>query len=98
MISPFSTLVGYTSFMASKTAAHKYSILLPTYNESENLPIIIWLIADAFAKSYASKMFFALKGTGVGEENIVIYSSESLPSFKYLYIHINTLHGQYYPF
>lgn len=22
----------------------KYSILLPTYNERENLPIIIWLI------------------------------------------------------
>lgn len=22
----------------------KYSIILPTYNESENLPIIIWLI------------------------------------------------------
>ncbi|XP_065080417.1 dolichol-phosphate mannosyltransferase subunit 1 [Ochlerotatus camptorhynchus] len=26
------------------TAANKYSILLPTYNERENLPIIIWLI------------------------------------------------------
>lgn len=24
----------------------QYSILLPTYNESENLPIIIWLIAQ----------------------------------------------------
>lgn len=24
--------------------AHKYSIILPTYNEVENLPIIIWLI------------------------------------------------------
>lgn len=23
---------------------NKYSILLPTYNERENLPIIIWLI------------------------------------------------------
>ena len=23
---------------------HKYSILLPTYNEKENLPLIIWLI------------------------------------------------------
>jgi len=26
------------------TNAHKYSILLPTYNEKDNLPIIIWLI------------------------------------------------------
>lgn len=25
-------------------AKEKYSILLPTYNERENLPIIIWLI------------------------------------------------------
>lgn len=24
--------------------ADKYSILLPTYNEVENLPIIVWLI------------------------------------------------------
>jgi dolichol-phosphate mannosyltransferase len=23
---------------------HKYSILLPTYNERENLPIIVWLL------------------------------------------------------
>jgi dolichol-phosphate mannosyltransferase len=37
--------------MAATTSAHKYSILLPTYNERENLPIIIWLIADAFSKS-----------------------------------------------
>ncbi|KAM8716459.1 hypothetical protein ACLKA7_003350 [Drosophila subpalustris] len=26
------------------TNSHKYSILLPTYNEKDNLPIIIWLI------------------------------------------------------
>lgn len=26
------------------TKSDKYSILLPTYNERENLPIIIWLI------------------------------------------------------
>ncbi|KAH8405098.1 hypothetical protein KR222_001315 [Zaprionus bogoriensis] len=26
------------------TTGHKYSILLPTYNEKDNLPIIIWLI------------------------------------------------------
>jgi len=28
--------------------ANKYSILLPTYNEKENLPIIIWLIFQTF--------------------------------------------------
>jgi len=29
----------------------KYSILLPTYNEKENLPIIIWLIVKYFTES-----------------------------------------------
>ena len=28
-----------------------YSILLPTYNEKENLPIIIWLINESMTKS-----------------------------------------------
>lgn len=28
----------------------KYSVLLPTYNESENLPIIIWLIDKSFTE------------------------------------------------
>ena len=57
--------------MAAKFAVHKYSILLPTYNEKENLPIITWLIVDAFTKSYvfspsmryehASRIMLALK-------------------------------------
>lgn len=29
---------------------NKYSILLPTYNEVENLPIIIWLIVQYLNK------------------------------------------------
>ncbi|XP_027037167.1 dolichol-phosphate mannosyltransferase subunit 1-like [Pocillopora damicornis] len=28
----------------------KYSILLPTYNERENLPLIVWLIVKAFSE------------------------------------------------
>ena len=27
-----------------------YSIILPTYNERENLPLIIWLIFETFSK------------------------------------------------
>ncbi|KAF8932291.1 hypothetical protein BGZ47_011463, partial [Haplosporangium gracile] len=27
---------------------HKYSVLLPTYNERDNLPIIIWLLTKTF--------------------------------------------------
>jgi len=30
---------------------NKYSVLLPTYNERENLPIIIWLLAKHFDQS-----------------------------------------------
>ena len=32
-------------------SAPTYSILLPTYNERENLPIILWLINDVMTKS-----------------------------------------------
>lgn len=34
----------------SKGTKHKYSVLLPTYNERDNLPIITWLIAREFQR------------------------------------------------
>jgi len=34
---------------------NKYSVLLPTYNERENLPIIVWLLVRSFTERYASK-------------------------------------------
>jgi hypothetical protein len=42
------------------SSSPKYSILLPTYNERENLPIIIYLIDKELTKAYA----FHLKLTG----------------------------------
>jgi hypothetical protein len=30
----------------------KYSILLPTYNEKENLPLIVWLIVRSFEERW----------------------------------------------
>ena len=27
---------------------HKYSVILPTYKERKNLPLIVWLIAKVF--------------------------------------------------
>ncbi|KAF8933093.1 dolichol-P-mannose synthesis [Dissophora ornata] len=30
---------------------HKYSVLLPTYNERENLPVIIWLLTKTFQEN-----------------------------------------------
>lgn len=34
----------------------KYSILLPTYNERENLPIIVWLIVKYMDERYVCIM------------------------------------------
>lgn len=38
----------------------KYSILLPTYNESENLPIIIWLLVKYLDERQVHLKLFAL--------------------------------------
>merc|ERR1712137_1117896 len=37
--------------MASKPNTNKYSVLLPTYNERRNLPIITWLLAKTFEEN-----------------------------------------------
>lgn len=29
---------------------HKYSVILPTYKERKNLPIIVWLLAKVFSE------------------------------------------------
>lgn len=31
---------------------HKYSVILPTYNERKNLPVIVWLLARVFEEQY----------------------------------------------
>ena len=31
---------------------NKYSVILPTYNERKNLPIIVWLIQRTFTEKY----------------------------------------------
>lgn len=33
----------------------KYSVLLPTYNERENIPLIIYLLVDTFEKQYVTR-------------------------------------------
>uniref|UniRef100_A0A8C5AWA0 Dolichol-phosphate mannosyltransferase subunit 1 n=1 Tax=Gadus morhua TaxID=8049 RepID=A0A8C5AWA0_GADMO len=46
-----------TSTMASRTSTRsrgdgeKYTVLLPTYNERENLPLIVWLLVKYFGES-----------------------------------------------
>ena len=36
---------------------HKYSVILPTYNERSNLPIIVWLLAKTFREQYVFFLF-----------------------------------------
>ena len=38
--------------MAGSSSAHKYSVILPTYNERKNLPIIVWLLVKTFTEQY----------------------------------------------
>ncbi len=35
---------------------NKYSVLLPTYNEKENLPLIIWLLVKHFEERWGYKI------------------------------------------
>lgn len=35
---------------AGTSSSHKYSVILPTYNERKNLPIIVWLLAKTFTE------------------------------------------------
>ena len=39
-----------TRNMAPEANKNKYSVLLPTYNERRNLPIITWLLAKTFTE------------------------------------------------
>jgi hypothetical protein len=34
------------------SSGDKYTVLLPTYNERKNLPIITWLLAKTFEEKY----------------------------------------------
>ena len=43
---PARTMQG--SFDSGNT--HKYSVILPTYNERKNLPIIVWLLNKTFTE------------------------------------------------
>jgi dolichol-phosphate mannosyltransferase len=36
--------------MAPRPQKTKYTVILPTYNERKNLPIIIWLLARTFTE------------------------------------------------
>jgi dolichol-phosphate mannosyltransferase len=38
----------------TSTTGDKYSVILPTYNERRNLPVIVWLLAKTFDTKWAT--------------------------------------------
>ena len=38
----------------------KYTVILPTYNERKNLPIIVWLLATTFKEKYVFPRYLLL--------------------------------------
>uniref|UniRef100_A0A8C2I4E8 Dolichol-phosphate mannosyltransferase subunit 1 n=1 Tax=Cyprinus carpio TaxID=7962 RepID=A0A8C2I4E8_CYPCA len=40
----------------TRVQSDKYSVLLPTYNERENLPLIVWLLVKYFGESYRNSV------------------------------------------
>jgi hypothetical protein len=46
--------------MAPTPTKDKYSVLLPTYNERRNLPIITWLLNKTFTEKYVSTTYCPL--------------------------------------
>lgn len=37
-------------------AKNKYSVILPTYNERRNLPIVAWLLNRTFSEKYVGSI------------------------------------------
>jgi len=52
-MNPFESPAAFTmQGIHSSTDTLKYSVILPTYNERKNLPIIVWLLAKTFQEKY----------------------------------------------
>lgn len=48
MLEPGVVLVAICAAMAKGKRTHKYSVLLPTYNERENIGIVVALLVKTF--------------------------------------------------
>lgn len=59
-MAPTSTTSSSAKDTGNYANKHKYSVLLPTYNERRNLPIIVWLLAKMFTEKCVSRLALAL--------------------------------------
>ncbi|XP_053705768.1 dolichol-phosphate mannosyltransferase subunit 1 [Synchiropus splendidus] len=85
-----------------KTDGDKYSVLLPTYNERENLPLIIWLLVKYFGESgYKYEIIVIDDGSpdgtlAVAEQLQTIYGEDKIllrPRAKKLGLGTAYIHG-----
>ncbi|KFO35869.1 Dolichol-phosphate mannosyltransferase [Fukomys damarensis] len=66
---------------------NKYSVLLPTYNERENLPLIVWLLVKSFSESgFNYEIIIIDDGSPDGTRDVAeqlekIYGSDKIPKF-----------------
>ncbi|XP_013915400.1 PREDICTED: dolichol-phosphate mannosyltransferase subunit 1 [Thamnophis sirtalis] len=84
------------------TAARKYSVLLPTYNERENLPLVVWLLVNSFKES-GNEFEIVIIDDGspdgtqeVADQLIKIYGSDKIllrPRAKKLGLGTAYIHG-----
>uniref|UniRef100_A0A8D1ZVS3 Dolichol-phosphate mannosyltransferase subunit 1 n=1 Tax=Sus scrofa TaxID=9823 RepID=A0A8D1ZVS3_PIG len=80
----------------------KYSVLLPTYNERENLPLIVWLLVKSFSESGINYEIIIIDdgspdGTrDIAEQLVKIYGSDKIllrPREKKLGLGTAYIHG-----
>uniref|UniRef100_A0A674BSN4 Dolichol-phosphate mannosyltransferase subunit 1 n=1 Tax=Salmo trutta TaxID=8032 RepID=A0A674BSN4_SALTR len=85
----------------SRVGGDKYSVLLPTYNERENLPLIVWLLVKYFGESgYDYEIIVIDDGSPdgtleVAEQLQKIYGEDKIVSNVLLILHSGTayIHG-----
>uniref|UniRef100_A0A7N8XLW7 Dolichol-phosphate mannosyltransferase subunit 1 n=1 Tax=Mastacembelus armatus TaxID=205130 RepID=A0A7N8XLW7_9TELE len=86
----------------SRDSGDKYSVLLPTYNERENLPLIVWLLVKYFGESgYNYEIIVIDDGSPdgtleVGEQLQKIYGKDKIllrPREKKLGLGTAYIHG-----
>nr|XP_060628089.1 dolichol-phosphate mannosyltransferase subunit 1 [Anolis sagrei ordinatus] len=98
--SPASSASAFAVIMAA--SREKYSVLLPTYNERQNLPLIVWLLVRSFEQSGNEFEIIIIDdgspdGTQeVAEQLIKIYGSDKIllrPRAKKLGLGTAYIHG-----
>uniref|UniRef100_A0A3P9N953 Dolichol-phosphate mannosyltransferase subunit 1 n=1 Tax=Poecilia reticulata TaxID=8081 RepID=A0A3P9N953_POERE len=74
------------SLQANRANGDKYSVLLPTYNERENLPLIVWLLVKYFGEGYNYEIIVIDDGSPDGTQEVAeqlqkIYGDDKITAY-----------------